>query len=313
VSSGEENAIGAPIKRQASTSGGSSNKHKRTKPKATNTWFWILVGVAITGFVISAWITVSNEYVPINKKIIYANNSDIQAIITIDDNIGIPISAYFGHIKSSVSAAFYFPKVPVYIKDVKLSSDSKSIITVKNGTMHLENNTHLTTAYLSKAKALKYNGDVEIGHPLQPNNFTEKYKIDIYYRTNKTDGGPLLTMSIPFGWSISTLNFGDPSYFWIIFAGVVLSRVFVFSQTSQSGSSSTVTTHLKKVELIWVPFSAIITLLIFSSFKQQVELGPNIMTNIALAFGFGFGFDKIFETWAAKSPSRGEEVTEGTA
>jgi hypothetical protein len=38
--------------------------------------------------------------------------------------------------------------------------------------------------------------------------------------------------------------------------------------------------------------SAIIALLIFSSFQQQVH--PT--GNISLAFAFGFGFDKVLET-----------------
>ncbi|HEY9491792.1 MAG TPA: hypothetical protein VIP56_07390, partial [Nitrososphaeraceae archaeon] len=56
-------------------------------------------------------------------------------------------------------------------------------------------------------------------------------------------------------------------------------------------------------ELIWIPFSAIITLLIFSSFADQVKLSADIIVNLSLAFGFGFGFDKVFEAWQ-KSPQR---------
>lgn len=56
-------------------------------------------------------------------------------------------------------------------------------------------------------------------------------------------------------------------------------------------------------ELLWVPFSAIITLLIFSSFREQVRLTSDVIANMALAFGFGFGFDKVFETWK-KAPDR---------
>jgi hypothetical protein len=50
-----------------------------------------------------------------------------------------------------------------------------------------------------------------------------------------------------------------------------------------------------------VPFSAIITLLILSSFTDQVKLTGDIMTNLALAFGFGFGFDKVFQAWPKTS------------
>jgi hypothetical protein len=56
-------------------------------------------------------------------------------------------------------------------------------------------------------------------------------------------------------------------------------------------------------ELLWIPFSAVITLLIFSSFREQVKLTQDVIANTALAFGFGFGFDKVFETWK-KAPDR---------
>jgi hypothetical protein len=50
-------------------------------------------------------------------------------------------------------------------------------------------------------------------------------------------------------------------------------------------------------EYLWIPFSAIVTLLIFTSFHQQIKLSSDILLNFALAFGFGFGFDKVFESW----------------
>jgi hypothetical protein len=96
------------------------------------------------------------------------------------------------------------------------------------------------------------------------------------------------------------LDFGKPSYFWIIFLGVLISRVFSFSRIKSGGGgsgSSSLWMQLDGRELLWVPFSAVITLLIFSSFKEQVNLTTDVITNLALAFGFGFGFDKVLETW----------------
>ncbi len=279
------------------------------KSEKKRKWFWILMGVSILGFLISLIVIVSNEYVPLNKRLIYANNSDIQAIITYDDNLGVAPPGYVEHKVGTVTAALYFNKVPTLVKDVKLSSDTKSIMTVKNGTMELYPK-NLTSAIISKASALTYVGKVEVGHSLEAKNFTENYSIDIFYRTNMNDTGPLQRMSVNIPWNITALDFGQLTYFFIIFAGVLLSRVFTFSRPSGSGVSSKITTTFTHLELIWVPFSAVITLLIFSSFNEQTKLGPNIIGNIALAFGFGFGFDKIFETWA-KSPSRGEDASTG--
>ena len=44
-----------------------------------------------------------------------------------------------------------------------------------------------------------------------------------------------------------------------------------------------------------IAFSAVIALIIFAQFQQQVHLTGHIITNISLAFGFGFGFDKVLE------------------
>ena len=56
------------------------------------------------------------------------------------------------------------------------------------------------------------------------------------------------------------------------------------------------TPKLNQDDLIWLFASGIITLLIFSSFQDQVELQSSLITNISLAFTFGFGFDKLIET-----------------
>ena len=50
-------------------------------------------------------------------------------------------------------------------------------------------------------------------------------------------------------------------------------------------------------ELIWIPFSAIITLLIFASFIDQETLINDVILNLALTIGFGFSFDKVLEAW----------------
>jgi hypothetical protein len=52
---------------------------------------------------------------------------------------------------------------------------------------------------------------------------------------------------------------------------------------------------LSNSDYLWIGISAIIALLIFSSFQQQVHLTGNVLYNISLAFAFGFGFDKVLE------------------
>jgi len=150
--------------------------------------------------------------------------------------------------------------------------------------------------------AAKYTVRLNMGHPLLAKNYSDQYAINLFYRKNY-DSGNILVDKIPFTWRIKTLDWSILSYFWILFAGVLLSRVFRFTDekgefTGERGIKFT------PLELVWVPFSAVITLLIFSSFMEQLfdRLTANILMNLALAFAFGFGFDKVLEVWQ-KSPA----------
>jgi len=81
------------------------------------------------------------------------------------------------------------------------------------------------------------------------------------------------------------------SYFFIVLIGVIVSRLF-----KNYSEPHTRQTGLQTVDYLWIAFSAVIALIIFAQFQQQVYLTGHIMTNISLAFGRGFGFDKVLET-----------------
>jgi hypothetical protein len=53
------------------------------------------------------------------------------------------------------------------------------------------------------------------------------------------------------------------------------------------------TLHWK--DLLWIIFSFLIAVLLFSTFKQNVILSTSLLINISLAFGFGFTFDRTLE------------------
>jgi len=74
--------------------------------------------------------------------------------------------------------------------------------------------------------------------------------------------------------------------------GVLLSRVF--ENITEKGKRGTSYKKLTAAQILWLPLSAIITLLIYTSFTEQISLNADILSNLALSFGFGFGFDKIF-------------------
>lgn len=240
----------------------------------------LVISFAI-GLIVTAYFTIALEYVPSNYTITPSNGTDMDVLVVRNNDIRVPVRDYFVHQPGTITAQLYFKHTPLFIKDIKLSANSSQILTVKSDRLDLK----------SGGGSGIYTANVEIGHPLEVKTFSETYSVDIYYRRD-VDAGQVLRQSIPFTWTVETLDFGKPSYFWIIFLGVVASRVF-----SLSGSGQNPWSFLQGKDLLWVPFSAIITLLIFSSFRDQVHLTADLMTNLALAFGFGFGFDKVFETW----------------
>jgi hypothetical protein len=249
-----------------------------------------LLIIVVVGFSVTAYLTIKNEYVPTTKEVVIGKNSEIYVVITKDKEIMAPITTTFlERAKSIVIVEIYFVNENIdasSFRKVVLSTNSSSILTVKN-----EN---LLPAMENLAV---YNGTVEIGHPLVVNNITEAYYVDILYRPNNQVYGDLSQLRVPIEWTVRTLDFGKPSYFWIIFAGVLLSRIFSYSPNPRNFSLKQLDTR----DVLWAPFSAVITLLIFTSFREQVVLTEDIITNLALAFSFGFGFDKILEVWQ-KSP-----------
>jgi hypothetical protein len=272
--------------------------------KATNTKSnieaWLrknIVAIALftiigIGFSVTAYLTIKNEYVPTSKEVVIGNNSDIFVVITKDREIVAPITTTFlGRGESYVIVEIYFVTDSIdsnSFRSVVLSTNLSSILTVRNENL-----------YRPIGNLANYTGVVEIGHPLEVNNITEVYFVDILYRPKDQVYGDLSQLRVPIEWNIRTLDFGKPSYFWIIFTGVLLSRIFSYSQNASGFSLKT----LDGRDALWAPFSAIITLLIFTSFREQVVLTNDIITNLALAFSFGFGFDKIMEVWQ-KSPIR---------
>ena len=105
----------------------------------------------------------------------------------------------------------------------------------------------------------------------------------------KTGSKPVMTLSqasLQFNWPIQTMDFNQLTYFLIVLIGVIVSRYYQISQQNQPNRSIT------KEDFLWAGIAAIIALLVFSNFQQQVTLTRHIITNLSLAFGFGFGFDK---------------------
>jgi hypothetical protein len=160
-------------------------------------------------------------------------------------------------------------------------------------------------------------------HNYQVNNATKPYTLGIFY-VNETDG-KLYELPLQFGWSIKTMDLDLLSYFLIVLIGVMASRILTLMLNKLQDMKKKVDDEMKKkvddevkkkvddekVDLntksmenvirlnlkdyVWVVFSFVIAVLVFSSFSTQVHLTSYILINISLAFGFGFGFDKVLE------------------
>jgi hypothetical protein len=259
-------------------------------------YFWILLGTTIFGLGLSIYWTLSNEYVPINKNTIFHNGTDLDVIMTAENYTNVPLSSFLNPKIANVTVEVYYKTLPLFLKGVKLSSNGSSILTTKNETFEtLVPVKKAPKAPTAKSTAANYTVRLEMGHPLEVGNYSDQYAVNLFYR--KTfDNGSIIVEKVPFTWQIKTLDWSKLSKFWIIFAGVLFSRMFKLGDKSGIGFA------FKPVELIWVPFSAIITILIFNSFVEQVKPTTNVLLNLALTFGFGFGFDKVLETWQ-KSPT----------
>ena len=289
-------------------------------------WFYIVLIVLLVGFGVTMYFTVVNVYTPVNQQVVTEDNSDIFVVVRKEANILVPLSNFLSPKYTKINVDIYFKdpnlRKASFISPPLLASNTSSLLS--------QFDSRLTEDPLFT----RYNLTMRVGHPLFVANYTGNYELKIIYRLgdiqnltelesstgansstkflgNATDTplpakvpegllSDIKVVSIPLQYQVNALDFSRPEYFWIIALGVLTSRVFAISKDTLNTASI----NLGVEELIWIPFSAIITLLIFSSFVDQVKLSADVLMNLSLAFGFGFGFDKVFEAWQ-KSPPRG--------
>jgi hypothetical protein len=290
------------------------------------TWvFVVLLSLPVTAVLLfivygSYWNQIVSRGAPVNEQVETFNETDFLVVVT-RPNMDIPVHNVFIP-KDAWFFVDIYPNKNIKVESVMLSGNSSSSLNFNSRLNQLSapgesntntQNTQPVSQTQDSGSAIYYGTSVQAYHPLEIRKSNQTHVLTILYRNldDQTNKFSLpLVMKENFLWRIETWDLGNFNYFWIIFAGVVLSRIFpLFSNqaakqqdgaaSNQSGSSSSTTTRISErikltlIELVWVPFSAIITLLIFSSFKGQVQPTSDIIGNVALAFGFGFGFDKV--------------------
>lgn len=259
----------------------------------------VFFAILILGLVFTWNYGIINEYIPSSKTIVFSNatrsvivnDTQLQEklfdiVVSYDKNVLIPPISYIKPKVVSISVFFYFDtKEKIDIKNILLSSTNADISLVE------------PTPGGSFKKVRDDLGrdiwklDATVGHNLQVQDAVSKYSIHVLYRLGNESLSPVYQSIVPIEFDIKTMDFNALTYFWFIYIGVILSRLFSYSK-----SNNDMTLKLNKIDLLWVPFSAIITVIIFVSFKEQIILKTDMFSNFALAFAFGFGFDKIFDT-----------------
>jgi hypothetical protein len=283
----------------------------------------VLVGAAV-GIAISVMIiSVLTEYVPSNDITTPAGNGNFTLYIQRPSTILIPVRNIINETKYPLQITVFYEKPPISnIERIRLSTSTDSILsyynsearnTTSNTSLNITSNTPPnttsntplnTTSVIPPKTSSKiiYSMDVRAKHNGQVSNTTNPYNVDIFYTDTN---GRHATYTATFSWPIKTLDFNILVYFFIVFIGVVVSRyttniienkVNPKDFKGSSGGTDRTPSHFVKADGIWILVSGVITLLIFSSFQEQVELTSFLLTNISLAFTFGFGFDKILAT-----------------
>jgi hypothetical protein len=265
-----------------------------------------VVAIAIVAALLVMIYSVFTEYVPANDITSSAGNSNFTIFIQRPSTILIPVSNIFNWTTYPLKITVFYDTPPIKkIDHIRLSTSTDSILSYSN----LDTSTNTTSTYSADNKTANsktyYTVFVKAKHSGQVSNTTNPYSVDLFYTDSN---GRHATYSTSFGWPIKTLDFNILVYFFIVFIGVVVSRYTSnlieqkkpdkSENESSDGtkSNSNKTIRFNKDDGIWILVSGVITLLIFSSFQEQVELTTFLLTNISLAFTFGFGFDKILET-----------------
>jgi hypothetical protein len=270
--------------------------------------FWVLLTVPVIAVLLIVgyffyWNQLVSRGAPVNEQVQTFNETDFLLVLS-RPSMDIPVHNVFVPKEASVFVDIY-PYKRIKVESVKLSGNSSSSLNFDSkldqfsSDGNLINNSQSVGQVQDSESGIYYRTAVQAYHPLEVRKANQTHVLTIVYRTwdNQTsEFSQPLVIKDDFLWRIETWDLGNFNYFWFIFAGVLLSRVFPLpNQQSGNSDESKMSERIKlrPLELVWVPFSAIITLLIFSSFKGQVQPTTDIIGNIALAFGFGIGFDKV--------------------
>ena len=256
--------------------------------------FAVIIGLAA----IFTYSSVIVENIPINHFVEKVDARNISIFIDREPTVLVPLknAAPFPPRTTNIQVSVYHDD-NIKIDVVKLST-ADSILS------YPPKFDFVNSTLVKQLQRDNYKIEANANHNLEISNTTKPYTIDVIL-SNGTGTIPQ-KWSVPFNWSIKTMNMSIFSYFWIVLIGVLVSRLLSLvldklekiqnaPNAAQRGAIENIPIVLNINDYIWITFSFIIAILIFSSFSTQVDFTTNIIINISLAFGFGFGFDKVLE------------------
>ena len=130
-----------------------------------------------------------------------------------------------------------YPKTEISVESVKLSGNSSSSLIFDSPLEHKSSvlsqnitNTQQSVGQIQKPQAvINYETSVQAYHPLEIRKLNQTYILTIVYRTLENQSNNFsqpLIIKENFRWPLDTWDLGNFNYFWIIFSGVLLSRIF---------------------------------------------------------------------------------------
>jgi hypothetical protein len=253
----------------------------------THVIFILAIGLAIVMNV-----TIIYEYIPSNHIEEIWNLEDMSIKLEWNSPLIVPLKNVIIPLSTNLIATV-FTNDSIDIKSVSLSTPENSLLSFNGPFKDFEDDS---------TEGKKYKTQLFVHHDGNIINYTAPYKLNIYYTitdnnsgsnstsNNTIDKTPIISNKTKeFYWKVQTNEIPVLGYLWIVIIGVVTSRLLSLVLKSENKNIQSV----GKDEGIWIIFSFIIAVLIFSSFSKEVTLTKSILMNVSLAFGFGFAFERI--------------------
>ena len=288
-----------------------SSKDKRI-PNDVRLAIGVAVGLAMLVIIIASIF----EYVPSNWKTTRyndGNDGNLTIFVTHPSNLLVPVRNIFSDAEFYIYVTIFNPSSAYNIDVMKLSSTPDSILTYSDNGFS-KTNTSLPYSNEESNPLSFYHLPVKAQHFGEVRNTSSPLNLNIVYHriaNNNTDSPTIgagnstriKTFNLPLDIPIRTMDLSNFVYLFIVFIGVLVSRYtkkiysVLKSEKQNLGRDDKLNQNkFNQQDLVWIFASGVITLLIFSSFQQQVDLQSSLIINISLAFTFGFGFDKLIET-----------------